>query len=138
MDLNGILSKSFPILEKSLDLRSKRHNLIASNISNMDTPGYKGFDIMVDEEINKMNNRPQKIRLEKTNSMHFPIREIEVDDIEYKENGSSAFSMRGDGNSVNIDNEMTKMAENSLLYSASAQILTKKFAGLKMVIKGGK
>ncbi len=138
MDLNGILSKSFPILEKSLDLRSKRHNLIASNISNMDTPGYKGFDIMVDEEINKMNNRPQKIRLEKTNFMHFPIREIEVDDIEYKENGSSAFSMRGDGNSVNIDNEMTKMAENSLLYSASAQILTKKFAGLKMVIKGGK
>lgn len=138
MDLSGIFSKSFSILEKSLDLRSKRHNLIASNISNMDTPGYKGFDIMVDEEISKMDNRPQKIRLEKTDSMHFPIREIEVDDIEYKENRSSPFSMRGDGNSVNIDNEMTRMAENSLLYSASAQILTKKFAGLKMVIKGGK
>ena len=138
MDLNGIFSKSFSILEKSLDLRSKRHNLIASNISNMDTPGYKGFDILVDEEIRKMDNRPQKIRLEKANSMHFPIREIEVDDIEYRENRSSSFSMRGDGNSVNIDNEMTRMAENSLLYSASAQILTKKFAGLKMVIKGGK
>jgi len=138
VDLNGIFSKSFSILEKSLDLRSKRHNLIASNISNMDTPGYKGFDILVDEEIRKMDNRPQKIRLEKANSMHFPIREIEVDDIEYRENRSSSFSMRGDGNSVNIDNEMTRMAENSLLYSASAQILTKKFAGLKMVIKGGK
>ena len=55
MDLSGIFSKSFSILEKSLDLRSKRHNLIASNISNMDTPGYKGFDIMVDEEISKMD-----------------------------------------------------------------------------------
>ena len=138
MDLNGIFSKSFPTLEKSLDLRSKRHNLIASNISNMDTPGYKGFDIMVDEEICKTNDKSQKIRLEKTNSMHFPIRKIQVDDIEYKKNRSSSFSMRGDGNAVNIDNEMTKMAENSLLYSASAQILAKKFAGLKMVINGGK
>ncbi|MBW1941137.1 MAG: flagellar basal body rod protein FlgB, partial [Deltaproteobacteria bacterium] len=50
MESQGIFNKTFSILEKNLDLRSIKHNLIVSNIANMDTPNYKGFDLIVEEE----------------------------------------------------------------------------------------
>ncbi len=138
MDSKEIFGGSLRILEKSLDLRSRRHNLIASNISNMDTPGYKGFDILVDEELNKISGKSKGIRLEMTNPAHLPISKAFVGDIEYRMEQVSPVNMRGDGNTVDIDKEMTKMAENTLLYNASAQILSKKFLALKTVIKDGK
>ena len=48
-----------------------------------------------------------------------------------------ALSLRGDGNTVDIDRTMGKLAENTLLYNAAAQLISKKFKGLKNVIKGG-
>jgi len=138
MDSKEIFGGSLRILEKSLDLRSRRHNLIASNISNMDTPGYKGFDILVDEELSKISGKSKGISLERTNPAHLPVSKSFAGDIKYNMEPVSSFDMRGDGNTVDIDKEMTKMAENTLLYNASAQLLSKKFAGLKAVIKGGK
>ena len=44
---------------------------------------------------------------------------------------------RGDQNGVDIDAEMTAFAKNSLLYKASAQLVTSKFSGLKKAISGG-
>ena len=42
-----------------------------------------------------------------------------------------------DGNTVDLDSEMTKLTENSLKYTVSTHILSKKFTGLKNVIQGG-
>jgi flagellar basal-body rod protein FlgB len=47
------------------------------------------------------------------------------------------FSIRGDGNTVDIDRTMGKLAQNTLLYNAAAQLLSSKFKGLKNAIKGG-
>ena len=47
------------ILEKVLDFRSQRHNVILSNIVNADTPGFKSFDIVMDEEADRMLNQPE-------------------------------------------------------------------------------
>lgn len=44
----------------------------------------------------------------------------------------------GDGNSVNVEREMVKLAENSLLYEATVQMLTKKFQNLKHIIREGR
>ena len=43
-----------------------------------------------------------------------------------------------DGNAVEIENEMSKMAENQIMYNASVQILSKKFEGLKIALREGK
>jgi flagellar basal-body rod protein FlgB len=42
-----------------------------------------------------------------------------------------------DGNGVELENEMGKMAENQIMYNASVQMLTKKFEGLTYAIRGG-
>lgn len=140
MKIQGIFTGLIPVLEKVLDLRSMKHNSIVSNIANMDTPNYKAFDFIVEEELGKAMGANRNFALKKTQSGHLPIREISLDNLRPKvaASSSSQFTHRADGNSVDIDKEMAKMAENSLMYNASAQILSKKFQGLKNAIEGGK
>ena len=47
-------------------------------------------------------------------------------------------SLRGDGNTVDMDREMSNLAANQLLYKTTARIMSKKFEGLMHAIKGGK
>jgi flagellar basal-body rod protein FlgB len=46
-------------------------------------------------------------------------------------------TLRKDGNTVDLDREMAKLSENNLMYNALAQIVSRKFQGLKDAIKGG-
>lgn len=136
-DTNLIFDNSFKMFEKELEFRSKKNRLIASNISNIDTPGYKAFDLVVEDELNKISGSSEKINIEQTDQGHLSSHGQLIDGITYKVAKSSKFSLRKDGNTVDLDNEMTSLAENSLMYNASAQILTRKFQILKDAIKGG-
>ena len=40
----GIFDRDITLLERSLDFRSKRNNLLAGNVANIETPGYKAKD----------------------------------------------------------------------------------------------
>ena len=56
MDVNNLFSNTIQRLEKNLNIRSRKHDLIVSNIANKDTPGYKAFDLIVEEAINRPNS----------------------------------------------------------------------------------
>jgi flagellar basal-body rod protein FlgB len=47
------------------------------------------------------------------------------------------FSLRGDGNTVDIDRTMGDLSKNTLLYNAATQLISDKFKGLKNAMKGG-
>ena len=137
MGSQGLFKGVIPILEKALDLRSMKHNLIVSNIANKDTPNYKPFDLMVEEELQNSMGRRGGLQLKATHDGHLSGRKV------HRANGKSTgdttfrFSLRRDGNSVDIDKEMANLSENNLLYDVLAQIVSRKFHGLKDVIKGG-
>ncbi len=136
MESQGILGKTISLLEKTLDLRSMRHNLIISNVANMDTPNYKAFDIVIKEELEKTMGAEKAIKLENTCSGHLPGRETCPGNVNSIASGDQQITLRNDGNSVDIDREMAKLSENNLMYNALAQIISRKFTGLKDVIKG--
>ena len=133
----NIFGGIIPVLEKVLDIRSIKHNTIVSNITNMDTPNYKAFDFIVEEELEKKMSEKGSFELQKTQAGHLPARRIRMDIRGPRAVASPVLTQRADGNSVDIDREMSKMAENSLMFNASAQILSKKFQGLKNGIEGG-
>jgi flagellar basal-body rod protein FlgB len=114
-----------------------QHRVLSSNIANMDTPNYKAFEIVVKEEINK-KGAAVNIQLERTHANHIPNKSLPRNDLKLRIAKPPEFSLRGDGNTVDIDRTMGKLAENTLLYKAAAQLISKKFYGLKNVIKGGK
>lgn len=136
MESRGLFKGAFPVLEKALDFRSMKHSLIVSNIANKDTPNYKAFDLMVEEELEKSMGMGDPTQLKTTHDGHLSGRRV------HRINGKSVdntarFFHRLDGNSVDIDKEMAKLSENNLMYDALAQVLSRKFRGLKDVIKGG-
>jgi len=138
MPSDGIFNDTIVMLERSLDLRSLEHRVLSSNIANMDTPNYKAFELVVEEEINKERELSRNIQLVRTHSNHFPIKVTPMDNIKLKAADPPELSLRGDGNTVNIDRTMGKLAENTILYKTAAQLISKKLTGLKNAIKGGK
>jgi flagellar basal-body rod protein FlgB len=138
MGMEGVFGGTMPLLEQALDLRSKKHSLIVSNITNADTPNYKAFDLLVEDELRKQGSGEKDVVLRTTHPGHLEssphernpgIRRVEADSLTVK---------RSDNNTVDIDREMANLGENGLLYSASAQILANKFSSLAAAIKGGK
>lgn len=138
MESQGLFKGSFPLLEKALDLRSLKHNVTVSNIANKDTPNYKAFDLIVEEELEKVTGSGKELGLKKTRRGHLPGRRIGGSAVKLGIDNTSQLTLKRDGNTVNIDKEMAKLSENNLMYNALAQIISKKFQGLKDVIQGGK
>jgi len=107
---------TFKILESMMDVASFRQKILASNIANSDTPGYKARDISFQAEFSKALNGARG---------------------SYDVYETVPSMVSRDGNTVSVDMEMTKVAENQLLYNSAAQILSMKFRMMKDVAKGG-
>ena len=137
MPTDRIFSSTINTLEKSLNLRSIQHKALSSNIANMDTPNYKAVELDVTEKMTKQQGADPGLKLVRTNAGHLPTRSHRADAVKLKAVNPTAFSLRGDGNTVDIDRTMGKLAQNTLLYNATAQLISRKFKGLKSVIKGG-
>ena len=56
--VKGVLDGIIPFLERTLDVRAARHKVIASNIANEETPGYRARDVDFEKELNSSINRP--------------------------------------------------------------------------------
>jgi flagellar basal-body rod protein FlgB len=141
MGINGIFNQTISLLERSLDLRAIKHKSITSNVANIDTPNYKAFDVMVEDELNRQNRASgtgDAARIMTTSERHLaPRRQDAVRINRHTGTGENNPVMRRDGNTVDLDREMASMSENSLLYTLSAQVVAKKFQSLRNVIQGG-
>jgi flagellar basal-body rod protein FlgB len=107
---------TFKMLENMMDVASFRQKILTSNIANADTPGYKAKDVSFQTELNKALSGSKG---------------------SYDVYETVPTMVSRDGNTVSVDMEMTKAAENQLLFNSAAQILTMKFRMMKDVAKGG-
>lgn len=144
MQIEGIFSSTIDLLGKSVDLRAKNQNLIASNIANAETPNFVPKKLAFEEELQgALKNRQSGQRpFSAPHARHIPIRGTGT--------GSAIQSVSGrvietpaktpgkDGNAVELENEMGSLAENQVMFNASVQMLNKKFEGLRTAIREGK
>lgn len=134
MNLDKIFGGTIRLLENSLDIRSRRHNVLVSNIANVDTPNYKAKDIIFENELKKtIGNDPF---LNKTQTKHIPVNAGEGGKVRPAIIETHPMLLREDRNTVDIDKEMTKLAENNLMYNTSAEMLSKLFKLMKYSIRG--
>lgn len=134
--MNGILGNT-KILEKALDASVLRNESISQNIANVDTPGYKRKKVMFEEFLHSEmgNNFIGK----RTNEKHIQIGSGGQNNpsIIVKEDHTQN-NMRLDGNNVDIDTEMSLMAENQIKYNVLIQRLNGSFSKLRHVISEGR
>jgi flagellar basal-body rod protein FlgB len=137
MKTNFLFDKTMTSLERSLNLRSMNQKLIVSNIANMDTPRYKAFKMMVDEKLQDAAQGGPQLSMTRTQVGHLNTTGNRTEPGRVGRVESNDLSMRGDGNTVELDTEMANLAENTLKYNTTTRIISNKFKLLKDVIKGG-
>ncbi|VAW53082.1 Flagellar basal-body rod protein FlgB [hydrothermal vent metagenome] len=118
--------------QKALAIRSQRTEILASNIANADTPGYKARDIDFKSTLANIDNRAGS-SLTRTNAKHIQISTADKNpEMLYRTPNQSSL----DGNTVDGQLEKSAFAENALRYQASLTFLSGKFKGMLAAIKG--
>ena len=114
----------------ALHLRSRRNEMLASNIANAATPNFKARDLDFDAELKRIN----KIgNIDTTNNLHFSSiqKRIGQDSIYRLPIHPSL-----DGNTVEMAVEQMQFSENVMRYQTTLTFLNNKIAGLRSAIKG--
>jgi flagellar basal-body rod protein FlgB len=110
--------------KKALDAVSLRQQAIASNLANLETPGYKRLDVAAsfNTELQRACSArdPQAIAALKP--------KLEVD--------PNAVAVSPDGNTVGLEDELLKMNQNSLANTLETQLISTDFYRLRIAISG--
>lgn len=116
MDINPT---QFDMLSKLADVASVRQRVISSNVSNVNTPGYKRLVVKFEDVLSTELKKDSAGTHSKVKDMQPRL---------YHE---LAGGLRVDGNNVNIDAEMGRMNKNSMLYNTYMQVLASKLATMR-------
>lgn len=134
-----IFNQTIQLLERTLDLRSARQRVIASNLANEETPGYRASELNFMDQLHSAHQGRLPVVLAATQPRHFGLHGPQgVQAITGKLNEVPAGDLPLDANSVNLELEMAKLSDNAMQYNTAATILAKRFQGLLNVIREGR
>ena len=136
LGMKGLFEEHIGVVEKVLDLRLQRQNVVMANIANVNTPSYKSRKLAFEEDLQSALQLDQRGKLARTSENHLPST-FDVNGFQGK--GISEYKPRtiyGE-DTVDLDKEMGEMAKNSMMYNALADIIAKNFSGLQTVIQDG-
>jgi flagellar basal-body rod protein FlgB len=106
------------LLSQVMDATSLRHRVIAQNIANVNTPGYRRLEVKFEDDLARALATPEG---------GVPVKpQVVIAD------GPE----RVDGNTVDIDQEIGDLTKNALLFQAAAQIATSRMATLRAAVSG--
>ena len=109
------------LLGKLMDVGALRHKVLAHNIANVNTPGFKKSEVQFESALHKAIAKGQ---IDTAQSISPTVVQ------------SNAVPLRNDGNNVDIDKEIGRLNKNTLLFSTYSNILSRKFRMLKSATTG--
>ena len=119
--------RTFPIIQDLLSWTSKRQQALGSNVANMDTPGYRAKDYSFESELSST------LALTTTSDKHFsPMTENSNARVYELDNPE-----KPNGNTVDIDRELTEITKNGVQYLTLVQYLNQKIRTLRTAITDG-
>ena len=116
----------------ALGLWSRRNELLASNIANADTPGYKARDIDFKSVLSGTAAAP--LRMARTDAEHISARSSGAMDYSMLYRVPHQPSL--DGNTVQADVEQSEFSKNAIRYQASLRFLNGRVSTLRAAITG--
>lgn len=114
---------------QALQLREQRNGVLASNIANAATPGFKARDMDFGAALSQAIGAGE---LKTTHQGHMPVGTGGGDGMLYRQATTASL----DGNTVEIAVEQMEFAKNTLRYQSSLEFLNRKIRGLNTAIRG--
>jgi flagellar basal-body rod protein FlgB len=115
-----LIDPVFDGLARALDVHDRRHAVLATNLANVETPGFRAQELDFRGALERA--------FERSEDASPPAALVE----------DTSVPARADGNTVDLDLQMAKLAENAGRYTALTRILGKRIALLRVAIDGGR
>ena len=123
--------KALGLHPQALTLRGKRTDVLAANLANADTPGYKARDLDFQSVLKKV--QPTPVTMQGTHSLHIqPPRQMLGAALQYRIPNQPSL----DGNTVETHIEQSKFTENAMQYQASLRFVNGRVSSLLTALKG--
>jgi flagellar basal-body rod protein FlgB len=128
---SAVLNNIAHSIERYMDLASARQKLVASNIANAATPGYKAKDIDFQYEFHRAISEQGGSLEPLTRGPHHRLESMEVIEVPGLEG-------RNDGNNVGLDRERRLLAENAIRFNIASNLWKAQYRQLKSAIQEAK
>lgn len=130
MDPMKLFDQTTNLVQANLDRRNTVQSLASRNLANLDTPGYEGTGLEFEKQLRAaLDGGVLPPSMARTNARHLPL--------EPERPFAKAAPVYMNTGPVNLDVEMSKLAENNIMFNAMIQLLNKKLSILKTAIADG-
>ena len=130
--MSSIFDKTTDALAASLRMRQVRHNVTSANIANAETPGYHAKKVDFEDALARAIDLSRLS--EGTSAQNEPGIKNSLNAITADVYDNPDAAINNDGNTVDLEKEMSALAENSILYKSALQLINKKMAALKYAV----
>ena len=129
MFINRLLNQgNAPLLERMLEFTARRHRLIAENVVNVSTPGYRQKDLSPDKFQTLLRERVERRREDGPGLTDFDDLQAEIEESEH----GIRFH---DGQTRSMEQLMTDQAKNALTHNLVIELLRKQFSAMEQALK---
>ena len=130
MDLNSI--PLFKMISRRMTWLNQRQKVLAQNIANADTPGYRPQDLVPVNFAKLAAQAERKVSLAATNARHIRPRDTarDFDDREQKK----PYGVAPAGNAVVLEEQMIKVADTQIDYELTTSLYRKNIGLIKMAL----
>lgn len=136
--VGGIFNFSDRLQMEALNQRLTRGQVITANVANAETPGYRALGYDFEEQLQALSGEDDPFPMRTSSDRHFKSdHAIEDGSISPDVFVRPTESVGNDGNTVDVDDEMARMAENQILYKATVETMNRKIGVLKYAINAG-
>ncbi|PKM78908.1 MAG: flagellar basal body rod protein FlgB [Firmicutes bacterium HGW-Firmicutes-13] len=127
MNFNLWSSDVLKIIQKGIDTAALRQKVIANNVANINTPGFKRSEVTFEENL-------KKALQEKST----PSQGITLGEVTPRVIRDGRTTMRNDLNNVDLDIEMLNLSSNQIKYNGLVQLLSDRYSTMRYIINEGR
>ncbi|MGE5609849.1 MAG: flagellar basal body rod protein FlgB [Bacillota bacterium] len=127
MFIDRLLSQgNVPLLEQVVQFTSVRHRLIAENIANVDTPGYRQKDLSVSAFQQALRNRIDRRQAGE---------DVRFDDVQKEAENPMQGILFHDRNNRSMEQLTTDLAKNAMMHNLAIELLRKQYLTMETALK---
>ncbi|PWU16144.1 MAG: flagellar basal body rod protein FlgB [Bdellovibrio sp.] len=136
--MSALFDKTIQGLATSANMRLLRQNLTSSNIANAETPEFHAKKLDFEEALARSLDLDGLRTLSTSHPEHIPVGGGSLSHVRPEIYDNPDVPVNSDGNTVNLEREMSALAENTVLYRAAVQLINKKLGALKYAVTEGR
>lgn len=136
--MSQLFDKTTSALGTAINMRLLKHNLTSSNIANAETPNYHAKKMDFEEALARAIDLDGLKGMSTSHSDHFSVGGKAAGRVRPDIYDNPVGAINNDGNTVDLEQEMSNLQENNIMYRAALQLINKKLAALRYAASEGR